>query len=175
MPIQSLFSRQIQSSNDDIQHQAKVHCNSDCQLLLANEAEAWARIRELNWYGLSIDRVPISLFAKDQHPEIRCRWTMPREFGSLELKTQDYVTLEYHDPIGDQNFFTLEVNIPESELLENIRRYLIYRNKSFIRSIHRRNRPNASRFVLWGLWALIIILGLSLVFGQIKNLLGWSS
>jgi hypothetical protein len=169
MSIQSLFARQATSSTDELQEQARVRCNSDCSLKLPTGEQCIARVRDLNWYGLSLDRVPLDLIEGRHQPEIELSWTLPREFGFLDFKTKDYVASEYLDPIGDRKYLILEVVIAESELLEDIRRYLKFRNKSFIRGTQRRNRSAVSAYFLWLLWIVIFaILGL-LFFSEIAK------
>ena len=173
MSIKNLLTRRA-SSDDEMQEQSKVRSNNDCTVKLPTGEQCVARIRELNWYGLSLDRVPVDYVEGRHQPEMELAWILPREFGSLTCKTKDYVATEYHDPIGDRTFLVLEVSIPESPLLEDIRRYLKFRNKSFIRNTQRRNRANVSGYFLMALWILIITLGVFLFFGIIrKALLGF--
>ena len=157
-----------------MQEQSKVRSNNDCMVKLPTGEQCVARIRELNWYGLSLDRVPVEYVEGRHQQELELAWTLPREFGNLTFKTKDYIATEYHDPIGDRTYLVLEVAVPESPLLEDIRRYLKFRNKSFIRNTQRRNRANVSGYFLTALWVLIIALGVFLFFEVLmRKILSW--
>ena len=156
-----------------MQQQSKVRCNSDCSVKLSSGEQCVARIRDLNWYGLSLDRIPLEYVEGRHQPELELSWTLPREFGTLNFKATEYTATEYVDPIGDRKYLILEVVVPESGLLEDIRRYLKFRNKSFIRSTQRRNRSNVSGYFLGLMWLLILSLGVFLFFGAvIRKFLG---
>jgi hypothetical protein len=165
MAIQDLFSRQLSSDTDEMQRQAKVQCNSPCRLSVGDDAEVGgARVRELSWYGMTVDRVPREAIDFKEHPEIKMDWELPREFGQLCHASSDYVIQEYHDVIGDRDYLLIEVRLPESDLLENIRSYLLFRNRSFIRNARRKNKAGMSKFFLLIIYIPIAVLATFLFF-----------
>ena len=173
MPIQDLFSRQLSSDADEMQSQAKVQCNSPCRLSLGDgRVVENARVRELSWYGMTVDRVPPEEMVSGEHPEVAMEWSLPREFGQLKHRSSDYVVQEYHDVIWGCDFLLLDIRLPEGELLENIRSYLSFRNRSFIRNARRKNRPGSSRFFILVIYVPIAILAIWLL---IQALWEWVS
>lgn len=156
------FWNKKDTSLDEMQRQAKVRCNADGLLSFAEVTDLKVRVRELSWYGLVLDRVDLSLIAENQQPPLELSFTLPREFGPLQVKVDNYSVTRYADVIGGDKL-CLDVSLPEDDALESIRRYLYYRNKSFIRNSVRRNRSGISRYFLFGLWLLIALLVLVMV------------
>ena len=161
------FWNKEDASLDEMQRQAKVRCNIDGLLSAADVEEIKVRVRELSWYGVVLDRVDPKLITEHQHPSLlSLSFTLPREFGQLKVKSDKYSVTRYSDVIGGEKL-CLDVSIVEEEALESIRRYLYFRNRSFIRNSIRRNRSGPSRYFLMGLWGLVALLGLIMVGNQI--------
>jgi hypothetical protein len=147
---------------DEMQRQTKVRCNSDGLLSSASIESAKVRVRELSWYGVVLDRVDPSLITEHEQPIFTLSFTLPREFGQLQITVDQYSVTGYSDVIGGDKCY-LDVSLPEGEALESIRRYLYYRNRSFIRNSVRRNRSGPSQYFLLGLWVLIAVLGMTMM------------
>ena len=155
--MKKLFSRQDSSSYEEMRRQAKVQCNSDCQLSIGGHQQKEARVRDLSWYGLTMDRVEVEDVGSGG--EFDLSWVLPREFGAIELKAASYAVTQYRDIIADRQYAKLEISLEEGQVLEDIRAYLLYRNKSFIRSTKRRNRSESKKiiYVLYGPILMIVM------------------
>jgi hypothetical protein len=170
----------IWSNEDDgyreLQRQAKVRCNADATLVNPNGEEFQVRVRELSWYGLVLDRLPpifIDALSAETDGKLKVKFCLPREFGELEISTDQYSAVNYEDVIGGEKM-SLDISLPEGEELENIRQYLYYRNRSFIKNSIRRNRSGLSRYFLMALWGICFILLLIMIGSEItKSVQEW--
>jgi hypothetical protein len=106
------------------------------------------------------------LIKEHQQPLFKLSFTLPREFGQLLVTVDQYSVTRYSDVIGGDKL-CLDISLPEDHALESIRRYLYFRNRSFIRNSIRRNRSGPSRYFLYGLWLLIAFLGLTMIGNEI--------
>lgn len=149
-----------ETETDELQKQARVQCNGPCSLLLEGQQEVRARLRELNWYGAVLDRIDVepNRYLLEKHPSLRFDFTIPREYGQVEVTTDEYVVNSYFDVIENRELLSIQLKVPEGEGLELIRPYLQYRNRSFIRSTRRRNRKAKSVAMVLILWVPILVL-----------------
>lgn len=156
------FVKKKTSVLDEMQRQAKVRCNADVECLALNGQIYKGRVREITWYGLLLDRIHKDDFAEIKKGSLKLKFSLPREFGQLEVEAHEYSVIYYEDVIGGEHV-SLDVQLPEGDPLNNIRAYLYHRNRSFIRNSVRRNRSGPARYFLFGLWGIVTIVGLMIV------------
>lgn len=165
MGILSLSAKTEEEGQDSLQEQARVQCNVPCELTrIDNDDQETGRLREFNWYGIVVDQLDpeflIGQSSEDDHPTLKLKFEIPRQFGIIELTAEKYVIHRYQDVIADDEKISLSFSLAKHENLKHIRDFIIYRNKSFIRSEKRKNSRSKDAFFIYVLWAGIAAMAL---------------
>mgnify|MGYP006426631555 CR=1 FL=1 len=164
MGILNFLTKNDDQDLEDLKVQARVQCNVPCQILREDSGEEHtSRLREFNWYGLVTDQIPPDFIIDEDsgegtYPKLKLKFDIPREFGQLDLISNEYVIHRYQDVIADDERLSLSFSLNESENLEYIRNYILYRNKSFIRSEKRKNKRSKTSFLIYFLWGSVATL-----------------
>jgi hypothetical protein len=151
---------------EDLRQQARVQCNVTCHISRDDSGEEQiSRLREFNWYGIVTDQIPPDFLIGTtsdvgEHPPLKLKFSIPREFGLIEVLSEKYVIHRYQDVIADDERISLSFSLKNSPDLEHIRNYILYRNKSFIRSEKRKNRQSRTYLLVYLLWGLTLSLAL---------------
>ena len=128
-----IFSKK-QSSAPNLK--GRVHCNETAQFVLADEVPIPCRMRELNWLGFTLDQIPVQHFdaiLASKGQEITTRFSLPREFGRLEIHCSRFTVSQYTDAVDDRPKVQMIFELEDQPAVEKIRDFITYRNRRFSR------------------------------------------
>ena len=151
-----LFLTNKKTKEAEMLRQSPVQCNEDCELTLPDQDVLKVRLRDLYWNGFTIDQIPKDLWDnRDKEKTFRVSFVVPRQFGAIDFDLMKVKAKGYVDLISDKDMYAIEVNLDDHPSLQNIRDFLVYRNKSFIRRSKRRLKKTLTEKSLLIFWVFI--------------------
>lgn len=166
------FFSENKTTEAEMLRQAPVQCNEDCELKFSHTDSLKVRVRDLFWNGFTVDQIPVEIWEeRDREKDFSVRFSVPRQFGMVSFDLNRVKPKPYVDVITSRDMYSIEVNLEDHPQLKNIRDFLVYRNKSFIRRSKRRLKKTLVEKNLLVFWGFILILGVLVGLVFLKDLL----
>ncbi len=137
--------------------QATVQCNETCKIKLSGKDDSVkVRVRRLYWDGFAVDQIPYEKWeSRNSSENFIVKFSVPRQFGQVKLELLNVKHQKYVDVISGKEMVSIEVFLDDDPQLQNIRDFLTYRNKSFIRRSKRRLKKTLTEKTLYVFWVFI--------------------
>lgn len=145
------------AAETEMLRQAKVQCNESCDLWFSSDKTSLkVRVRGLFWEGFVVDQIPYDVWEKrDLEKSFTLKFSVPRQFGNVQIELLNVKSKRYTDVITGVEMVSIDIFLENEPQLQNIRDFLIYRNKSFIRRSKRRLKKTLTEKTLYLFWAFI--------------------